>query len=188
MLATLLRLVGVDLQAQLAHLRAQAEHFKRRTTHEIQHKVAETSITIGFAFVGLFFAMLTAVVALAALYLWVETPRGPFVALGAVGLATVIMAAVAFTIAAARSHRQTPKRATATPIRPLPAAPLLRPSSVSGVSLLDGVTSKLAERTAAATHEALDSAAEVVRKSPREAIVGTLAVAAVIGIVIGRRR
>ena len=188
MLATLLRLVGVDLRLQLAHLRAQAEAFKSRTTHEIQQKVAEASLTIGIAFAGLFFVMLTVVVALVALYLWVEIHRGPFAALAAVGLATVIMAAVAFAIVAVRSPGRTPKLAIAAPMRSPPAAPLLHPSSVSGVSLLDGVTSKLTERTAAAAHEALDSAAEMVRKSPREAIIGTLAVAAVIGLVIGRRR
>jgi hypothetical protein len=188
MLATLLRLVGIDLQRQLAHLRAQAEDFKNRTTLEVQHKVADTSITIGIAFVGLFFVLLTVVVALVALYLWVDMQRGPFAALAAVGLATGIMAALTFAIVAARSPRPLPKRPIASPVRPAPAALANYPSAVSGASLLEGVTSKLADRTAAAAHEALDSAAEMVRKSPREAIIGTLAVAAVIGVVIGRRR
>jgi hypothetical protein len=113
MLATLLRLVGVDLRLQLSHLLAQAEAFKSRTTREIQQKVAEASLTIGIAFAGLFFVMLTVVVALVALYLWVEIHRGPFAALAVVGLATVIMAAVAFAIVAARNPRQTPKLAMA---------------------------------------------------------------------------
>ena len=41
MVAAVLKLVGFDLQRQLARLKAQAEEFKDRTTDEIKHKAID---------------------------------------------------------------------------------------------------------------------------------------------------
>jgi hypothetical protein len=188
MLGTLLRLVGVDLQRQIANLRAQAEDFKDRTSHEVRRQVADAGITIGFAVLGLFFVLLTVVVGLAALYLWAETKYGPFAGLGMVGLATAILAAAMLAVVVARSHRAAPIGPRAAPFVPPPAAVRRYTPAAPYASLVDSVTSPLVDRTAAVTHEALDAAAEMVRKSPREAVLTTLAVAAVVGIFIGRRR
>lgn len=187
MLGALLRLVGIDLQRQVANLRAQAEDFKHRSVAEIQRQVADTSITIGFAVVGLAFGLMTVIAGLAALYLWVGLQKGPFAALAAVGLTTAALAGLMLVIVVARGDGSVPVRAKVVPLTS-PPPHLRRSSAVPADSFVDAVTYNLADRTAAATHEALDSAAEIVRRSPREVILATVAVAAVVGIFVGRRR
>jgi ElaB/YqjD/DUF883 family membrane-anchored ribosome-binding protein len=188
MVGTLFQLVGIDLQRQLASLKSQAEEFKHRTTNEVKRQIAYASITIGIAFVGLVLGLLTVIAGLIALYLWVAMLHGPFAALAVVGCITAILAALLFTVVATRS-RLTPSN------RPLNnAAQTTSPSTESSsycaspsASFVDTIKQDLLDRTAAATNDALDSAAELVRKSPREVIVATLAIAVLIGIVIGRR-
>jgi hypothetical protein len=63
MVATLLRLVGIDLK-RLAR---------------------ETAITIVLAMLGTFAAMLALSLGFVALYLWLELKLGPFAALGTLG-------------------------------------------------------------------------------------------------------
>jgi hypothetical protein len=121
--------------------------------------------------------------------------KGPFVALGAVGLTTAILAAIVAALAAVRSHRPSLKRplgyvasaaSTAGESHSAPPYPLF--SAGSTASFVDAFGHNLTHRTAAATNDALDSAAEIARKSPREAILATLGVAVVVGLFIGRRR
>ncbi|CAN0202668.1 unnamed protein product, partial [Phaeothamnion confervicola] len=122
---------------------------------------------------------------LLALYLWVAMQEGPFVGLGVVALTTAALAAILFTVAATRGGKPKRPRVHVAPAvvtaEPVPAPP-------PHASLMDTVTHNLTHRTAAATNEALDSAAEIVRKGPREAVLATLAVAVVVGLFIGRRR
>ena len=187
---TLLRFVGVDLQHQLARLRAQAEDFKNRTIDEVKHQVAQTGITIGLAVAGAIFVLWTVVIGLIALYLWVEMWHGPFVALGVVGLTTAIAAALLFAVAASRGGSRPVRAARVRAVEAESIAPAVtRDIPVPpNVSLVDALTHQLTSRATSAANEALDSAAELVRKGPREAILAALAVAAVIGIVVGRRR
>jgi hypothetical protein len=198
MIDALLRLVGVDLQRQLAQLRAKAEDFKDRTTDEMKRQAADAGLTMGLAFVGVIFAMWTVLAGLIALYLWVAEQKDPFVALGAVGLVTAVLAALLFTIVSMRGSRPDTKQtrpidfaasAAATPAfsaetNPAFAAAALPPNA----SILDVFAHTLTDRTAAATGEVLDSAADIVRRGPREAMLVTLAVAALVGVMLGRRR
>ena len=181
MVAALLRLARFDLHSQVLRLREQAEDFKNRATDEIKRQVAEASITIGLALGGLVLMVFTLIVALVALYMWVEMHHGAFPALGVVGLTTAILGAILFTLAASRGGKR--------------AGPTLRASSTArrshsapSASLVDDLTRDLAGRTAAATSEALDSVSEAVRKSPTPVVLATVAAAAVIGLLIGRRR
>ncbi len=200
MVATVLKLVGFDLQRQLARLKAQAEDFKDRTTDEIKHKAIDLGLMIGLAFAGLVFILLTVVAGLVALYLWVAMKNGPFVALGAVALTTTVLAALLFTIAAARGNsKKSNEPAQPRPVvNAVPAAAAVSPASdafasphrpvASGASLVDDITQDLTRQARAVANEAFESAADIVRKSPREAILAALAVAVVAGVVVGRRR
>jgi hypothetical protein len=194
MLASALKLVGFDLQRQWARLKAEAEDFKDRTTDDIKHKAINAGLAIGLAFAGLVFVVLTVIAGLAALYLWVAMQRGPFVGLGAVALTTTVVAALLFTIAAARGNGY-------QEFSPVPSAenasassssiPVSSPSSSvspGASSLVDDITQDLTRQAKTVANEAFESAADVVRKSPREAILAVLAVAVVAGVMVGRRR
>ena len=187
MVEALLRVVGVDLQRQLARLKARADDFKDETVREIKQQAVEASVTASIALAGLVLALLTLMVGLIALYLWIELWQGPFAALGAVAVVTSLLAALLFAIAAARGTQPAPLRRpmatdAAEEIATKPIA-----SVVSGQPGADTV-SQLKDQTAITANEALESAADFVRKGPREAILATLIAAAAVGVVIGRRR
>jgi ElaB/YqjD/DUF883 family membrane-anchored ribosome-binding protein len=61
------------------------------------------------------------------------------------------------------------------------------PPPPPGASLLDIVTHRVTSKAAAASDEAVTAAVEVVRSGSRSALFGTIAVAALVGLVIGRR-
>jgi hypothetical protein len=213
MVATVLKLVGFDLQRQLARLKAEAEAFKDRTADDIKQRAVDAGLKVALAFAGLLFLVLAVVVGLIALYLYVEMKQGAFAGLGAVALISVVSAGVMFIVAAAWGKSHKPARrllpepvvavspadttATAGPTRVTPTATGVSPVTsyasgpsvaMPGASFMDTITKDLTDRTAAAANEALDTAAGIVRKSPPEAILAAMAVAVVAGIFIGRRR
>ena len=110
MVATVLKLVGFDLQRQLARLKAEAEDFKDRTTDDIKQKAVDAGLMIALAFTGLVFIVLAIVAGLIALYLYVEMKRGAFAGLGAVALTSAVIAAVMFIVAATRGKKHKPAR------------------------------------------------------------------------------
>lgn len=181
MVATIFRLVGIDLQRQFARLKLEAEEFKQRTTDEIRSTVASIGITIGLVVVALFLLALTVVVGLVALYLWVAQSNGAFAGLAVVGTVTLVAAALLFTIAVNRGRR---KRSPPTPDHQGMAAP----AANSGTLMADRLKQQLTESAAGTASAALDSVADAIRKSPRNAVFATLAAAALVGIILGRRR
>ncbi len=198
MLNSALRLFGFDLDAQIARLKAQVEEFKERAAHEAEAKIKETGLTIGLALVGGIAVLWTVVIALIALYLWVEMKYGPFVGLAVVGLATAVFAAIMFTLAASRGGKKppTPRRAItppATTYAPRPAASLpplssFAPPPPSTAPLMDQVTHRVATRVVAASDEAVETATDLVKNGSRSALFSTLAVAALVGLFVGRRQ
>ena len=147
MVATLLRLVGVDL--------------KRLTR--------EAAITIILAMLGTFMAMLALGLGSVALYLWLELKLGTFAALGILGGTAALLAAVLFAVAFRRGPRK-PRSRSDDALRTA-ADPLQAPAAA----------------IARAADEAVNGAADIVRKGSRQQIAGTIAVAALIGWVLGRR-
>lgn len=187
MVEALLQVVGVDLQRQLARLKAHADDYKHEAVREIRQQAVEASVTASIVLTGLVLALLTLGVGLIALYLWVEMWQGPFQALGAVAVVTSVLAAVLFAVAAGRGKQPAPVRRAMAASTPEPIATEPIASVASGQPLSDTV-SQLKHQTATAANDALNSAADMVRNGPREAILATLLAAAAIGIVIGRRR
>jgi hypothetical protein len=187
MLDILLRAFGVDLQQQLARLKAQAGEFKNQAIDEVKHQAVHTGVTIALALLGLVFVLLTIVVGLIALYVWVEESQGPYAALGAVAATTAVTAVLLFVIVSARGGRSAPPRPAVAPAPSVAPAGAM-PSAASLSSLAESITERLKQQTAEAASEAIDQAADYVRKSPREAILASLAVALVAGLMIGRRK
>jgi type VI protein secretion system component VasK len=147
MVATLLRLVGIDLK-RLAR---------------------ETAITIVLAMLGVFAAMLALACGLAALYFWLELKLGTFAALGIVGGMAAVLAIVLFAIVFLRASRK-PRARGEDAVR----------------AAADSVEASAAAITRAAD-EAVNGAADAVRNGSRQQIATTIAVAALIGWVLGRR-
>ncbi|MGA2126238.1 MAG: hypothetical protein ABSG76_08805 [Xanthobacteraceae bacterium] len=97
MVATLLRLVGIDL-GRLAR---------------------DTAITVVLAMLGAFAAMLALALGIRALYLWLQLELGTFAALGIVGGTSALLAVVLFAIVLLRTRRKPRARRQDA----LPAAP-----------------------------------------------------------------
>jgi hypothetical protein len=197
--AVLRRLLGEDLDHKFAELRAKVEEFRARATHQVTEQIKETGLVVGLALVGAAAASATFIIALVALYLWVDMRRGPFAALTAVGLVTALLAAVMFTLAFGRGKRkqalapmhQRPAAAPPPPAPP-PPAPVSLPAPPSSLppnaSVLDVLTHRFSTRVAAASDEAVDAAVNIMRTGSRSALFGTLAAVALVGVLLGRRR
>ena len=147
MVATLLRLVGIDLK-RLAR---------------------ETAITVVLALLGVFAAMLALAFGFIALYLWLELKLGTFAALGLVGGMSALLAAILFTVVCLRASRK-PRGRPEDAVRA--AAESVEQSAAAGARAADA---------------ALNAAADTLRKGSRQQIAGTIAVAALLGWVLGRR-
>jgi hypothetical protein len=195
MLEALFRLLGVDLNRKLAEVRGQIDELKRSAIHQVTEQVKETGITAGFILGGAIAALLTFIIALAALYVWVDMHEGPLAACGAVALVTALLTVTMFALAFLRGKR----RPAPAPIYRAPAAappsPTVAPVLMSvlpppppNASFFDHLTHRFTTRMAAASDEALDTAVNVMRTSSRPALFGTLAIVALVGVLIGRRR
>jgi type VI protein secretion system component VasK len=150
MVATLLRLVGIDLK-RLAR---------------------ETGITIVLAMLamlGVFAAMVALALCFTALYLWLELKLGTFAALGILSGTSALLAGVLFAVAFLRASRKPRARAEGA----------LR----AAANPVQASTAAIAQ----AADEAVNGAADIVRNGSRQQIAGTIAVAALIGWVLGRR-
>jgi hypothetical protein len=196
MLEALFRLLGVDLNRKLAEVRGHIDELKRSAISQATEQVKETGLTVGLLLIGAIAAILTLIVVLAALYLWVDTYQGPFVALAVVGVVTASLAALMFVLAFRRARRKlvaaplylnpaaSPPPAASSPVLLAAALPPLPPSA----SFFDHLTHRFTTRVATAGDEALDAAVHAMRTSSRPALFGTLAVVALVGVLIGRRR
>ncbi|HMD62214.1 MAG TPA: phage holin family protein [Opitutaceae bacterium] len=195
MLEALFRLLGVDFNRKLAEVRGHIDELKRSAISQATEQVKETGITVGFILGGAIAALFTLIIALAALYVWVDMHQGPLVAFAVIGLVTALLAALMFALAFLRRKRGPAPaavyRAPAASPPASPAAPLLMsvlPPPPANASFFDRLTHRFTSRVATAGDEALDAAVHAMRTSSRPALFGTLAVVALVGVLIGRRR
>jgi hypothetical protein len=199
MLPEVLRLLRVDLDRKIAEIRTQAEEFRAKTTRLVAEQVKETSLTIGFALIGATAAIATFIIILVALYRWVGMYHGPFAALGAVGVVLAMLAAVMFLLAfGRRGHKPAFLVVDRSPaVSPPPSPPPPQPIAVAlsaalpppppNASLFDVLTHRFSTRVVAAGDEALDAAVRVMRTGSKSTVFGTLAVTALVGVLLGRR-
>jgi hypothetical protein len=195
MLQALFRLLGVELDQKLAEVRGQLEELKRSAISQATEQVKETGLTVGLMLGGAIAALFTLIIALAALYVWVDIHEGPLVAFGVIGLVTALLAALMFVLALQRGKRRpasAPVYRAPVPAPPTsPAAPILMsvlPPPPPNASFFDHLRHRFTTRVATAGDEALDAAVHAMRTSSRPALLGTLAVVALVGVLIGRRR
>jgi len=200
MLREVLHFLGVDLDRKLADIRSQIAEFRVRTTHQITEQIKAASLTAGFALIGAAASIATFIIVLVALYRWVDLYDGPFAALAAVGAVTALLSTVMFVLALGRrpgksvSTIDDRKIAGAPPSRSTASKP--RSGALSGAlpglppnaTFLDCLMHRFSTRVAGAGDEALDAAADLMRTGSRSVLFGTLAVVALVGVVIGRRR
>ena len=192
MLQALLRLLGVDLDRKLAEVRGHIDELKRSAISQATEQIKETGLTVGLLLGGAIAALFTLIIALAALYVWIDMHEGPLVALAVIGVVTALLAAVLFVLALRRGKRRpAPAAVYRAPAASPPAAPLLMsvlPPPPANASFFDRLTHRFTTRVATAGDEALNAAVHAMRTSSRPALFGTLAVVALVGVLIGRRR
>jgi len=170
MLQALLRLLGVDLDRKLAEVRGHIDELKRSAISQATEQIKETGLTVGLLLGGAIAALFTLIIALAALYVWIDMHEGPLVR---------------------GKRRPAPAAVYRAPAASPPAAPLLMsvlPPPPANASFFDRLTHRFTTRVATAGDEALDAAVQSMRTSSRPALFGTLAVVALVGVLIGRRR
>jgi len=192
MLQALFRLLGVELNQKLAEVRGQIDELKRSAISQATEQIKETGLTVGLLLGGAIAALFTLIIALAALYVWIDMHEGPLVAFAVIGLVTALLAALMFALAFLRRKRgAAPAAVYSAPAASPPAAPLLMsalPPPPANASFFDRLTHRFTTRVATAGDEALNAAVHAMRTSSRPALFGTLAVVALVGVLIGRRR
>jgi len=127
--------------------------------------------------------------------------QGPFAALAAVGVVMALLAALMFALAFGRrsrrpanvvSNRHPAGSSPTPPPPPQQSAPLglsqLMPSLRPNAPIFDVLKHRVSTRVAGAGDEAVDAAVHRIRTWSRPVLFGTLAVAALIGVLLGRRR
>jgi hypothetical protein len=201
MLRGVLQFLGVDLDRKLAEIRGQIAEFRVRTTRQITEQIKATGLMVGFALIGAAASIATFIIILVALYRWVDLYDGPFAALAAVGAVTALLSTVMFVLALRRRPRKSDPIIDDRHIAAAPPSPSTQPlQSMSGAlsaalpglppnaTFLDVLTHRFSTRVAGAGDEALDAAAHLMRTGSRSVLFGTLAVVALVGVMIGRRR
>jgi hypothetical protein len=136
---------------------------------DLKRLAREAAITIVLAMLGALTAMLTLALGFVALYLWLELKLGTIASLSILGGTSALLPVVLFAIAFLRA----PHKSRARGEDALRAAADPSQASAAGI--------------ARAADEAMKGAADIVRNGSRQQIAGTIAVAALIGWLVGRR-
>jgi len=193
MLGNLLHILGVDLQAQLAQVTTRANALKDTALREVREEITRASVTVSLIIAAVLAFFATCVVALIALYTWLEPQYGALHALAAVGGVTLLAAIVMGAVAVART--KSPPVPPPQPVLVVPKPASRPPLNLSGMvapppkdaSLADVLVHRVSSRAAGATDEALDAAEDAIANGSRTALIGTLAATILIGFVVGRR-
>jgi hypothetical protein len=136
---------------------------------DLKRLARDAAITVALAVCGAFAAILALGFGVGALYLWLELTLGVFAALGILGGSSALLAIVLFAVA----FRRAPRKPRAVANDALQAA--IGPAQTSAASIV-----RVAD-------EAVKGATDFVRDGSRQQIASTIAVAALIGLLIGRR-
>jgi len=197
MLTTFLRLFGEqNIQSIRGHVRDVVEEGSARFRLELR----DVGLAVVFMALGALASAATIGVGIAALYGWLERYYGQLAALLAIGCVTAILAAVMFAAAWRRTRKSASVRNPSKPAPPTsrPAVPAPGPSEPAPLhlslpplpadaSVADLLTQRFAHRALAASDEAIERAAGLVREGSPGALLGTLAIAMLVGVVIGQR-
>ncbi len=136
---------------------------------DLKRTAREAAVTLALVVSGAFAAILALAFGFAALFLWLDGLLGTFAALGILGGASALLAVVLIAVA----FRRAPRKPRAYAEDALQAAAGSAPASAAAFA-----------RTA---DEAVKGITEIVGNGSRQQIIGTIAVAALIGLLLGRR-
>lgn len=161
MLARLSDAMRADFERQLGWARAQA---KRQAGHAI--------LTLVLTAVASLAALGAGVVGLIAFYIWLAREHNQFVALGAIGGGLLLIALILVALVRAR---QRPRFASPPPLQ------LAQPAALLGISA-PGFNSRLV-----GGEQVISLATATMRNGSRSAVLGTLAIVALTGLIVGRR-
>jgi hypothetical protein len=161
MFAPLLDGIRADIDRQIGWAKAEV---RRQTSYRALIAVVASMAALA--------ALGAIVVGLIALYLWLAMQASPFAALGMIGSGLLLVALILLMLAFV--WRRPSKVASRPPLQTRPTAALL---GVLGQASYDN----------AGREQALKLATGTVRHGSRSALLGTLVLAAVLGLIAGRR-
>ena len=141
---------------------------------EARRRVRYTVRTAIFAGVGALALVGAAIVGLIALHTWLAAQWTPLIAHGIIGGGLLLLALILFLAAAAG---RPPRLAARPPLQ------LARPAAALG-ALAAGTRASTVSRA----QEGIKLASETVRQGSRSSLLGTLALAAVVGFIISRKQ
>jgi Ni/Fe-hydrogenase subunit HybB-like protein len=162
MFAPLMDAVRSDIDRQIGWARGEV---RRQTRH--------TALIGALAAVATLAALGAIIAGLIALYFWLSTELNPFVALGMIGGGLLVLALILFAFVFIWKRPGLASR---------PQLLLAQPTALIG-TFKRGVES----RRLASQEDTLRLVADTVRQSPPSALLGVLLIAAIVGVVTGRR-
>jgi hypothetical protein len=202
MLTAIMWLFGIDLEQKILLLKGHVHDAVEETSVRFRRELQEAGLFVIFAGLGTVALAGAMGTASAALFLWLDQQYGTFVALAAVGGLCTLFAAAMFVFAMRRGRNHTaavrasegpapskPVTPSAMPHRARPAPPPISiPPLPENASLVDQLAHRFGQHALAASDEAVARAEQLMREgSSGAALLTTLALAAAIGFVIGRR-
>jgi hypothetical protein len=162
MFAPLMDAVRSDIDRQVGWARGEV---RRQTRH--------TALIGALAAVAALAALGAIIAGLIALYLWLSIELGPFAALGMIGGGLLILALILFAFV---STWQRPRLASR------PQLLLAQPAALIGTFRSGADGTRIASQ-----EDTLKLVSDTMRQSPPAALLGVLLIAAVVGVVTGRR-
>ena len=162
MLAPLLNGIRADIDQQIDWARTEV---RRQTRYTVL--IGVLAGMAGLAVLGVI------IVGLIALYFWLASQAGPFTALGTIGSGLLLLALMLFVLVFVWRRPSITSR---------PQLQITRPTALFG-TLRQGSY----DTVIASSDQALKLATNTLRHSSRSAILGTLVLAAIMGLIAGRR-
>ena len=162
MFAPLLGAIRADIDRQVGWAR-----------DEVRRQTRYATLTGVFAGVAALAALGAIVVGIIALYLWLSMQTDPFIALAVIGGGLLLLAVLLFALAFTRRRPRLAVRPQLQIARPAALLGTLRPASY--------------DKIVAGGEPTLNLATETVRHGSRSALLGTLVLVAVAGLIAGRR-
>ena len=140
---------------------------------EVRRQSRYATLTGVLAGVAALAALGAIVVGLIALYLWLSMQADPFIALAEIGGGLLLLAVLLFALAFIRRRPRLAARPQLQIAQPAALLGTLRPASY--------------DKIVAGGEPTLRLATETVRQGTRSALLGTLVLVAVVGLIAGRR-
>ena len=162
MFAPLLGAIRADIDRQVGWAR-----------DEVRRQTRYATLTGVFAGVAALAALGAIVVGIIALYLWLSMQTDPFIALAVIGGGLLLLAVLLFALAFTRRRPRLAVRPQLQIAQPAALLGTLRPASY--------------DKIVAGGEPTLNLATETVRHGSRSALLGTLVLVAVAGLIAGRR-